>query len=279
MRSIYCVGAVRAIAERKCIDDIRSVHASSAGCISAALLASLIRNPSRADVRTTTATFLRELGGRRFIDQRRPAGVVDVDHLVDVIDRVIKVSPVRLRERSLQFEVAVTNAATAQASYIELAAEPTAERVREALRATMAIPILYRRPAFIGGVRYLDGGIADPLPLFRAMQSGSRAVIAISSVPTGLLAEEVRGREKYVVRFAPGIAPSVRHLMLTRNPLADAAEAMLANERCGEIDIVRITPSNADLLGSRLELDEQKLSASEEMGYADATAALTMHGW
>src|SRR4051812_29913243 len=115
----------------------------------------------------------------------------------------------------------------------------------------MAIPVLYRAPALVDGRRYVDGGISDPLPVFRAlMRSETKTVIAISSVAFGDLAEEAKGKEKIVLRVAPGIAPMVRNLMLTRNPLADAAEAALSRGSLSGVQMIHVSPSRPELLSS-----------------------------
>lgn len=277
MRSIYCLGAVRALTERAAARDVSGIYAASAGCVSGAVLASHLTGDLTQGIEVATDQLLDRLAGKRFIDQRRLAGIVDVDYLVGVIREITNLSATQLASHQVQFEVAVTEALTARAHYFDLGTSVSEEALRRALVATMAIPVLYRAPALVDGMRYVDGGISDPLPVFRALQqSAAHTVVAISSVAHGELAEEAKGKEKIILRVAPGISPRVRNLMLTRNPLADAAESLLASKSLNGVQLIHVSPSRPELLSSRTEVDPAKLRKLEALGYKDAQAAFEM---
>jgi len=278
-RSIYCIGAVRALTERRSSKDVSAIHAASAGCVAGAVLAGQLSGSAPSDTHATMEEFLGRLAGKRFIDERRLSGVVDVDYLVDVIRDITKITPLSLASQGITFEVAATNARNAQATYFDLSRLDGEEALTKALLATMAIPVLYRLPVVISDVRYVDGGIVDPLPVFRALlHEGVRTVVAISNVPFGELAEEAKGKEKVILRVAPGISQAVRNLMLTRNPLADATETALSAGTVNGVRLVHVSPSRPELLTSRTEVDKIKLRQLEAMGYEDAVAAFDKAG-
>ena len=234
MRSIYCLGAIRALTESSYSDQIRSLHVASAGCISGLVLANQLTNASPVTVSEMAEQLVSRLAGPRFIDQRRIRKVVDVDYLVQVTKEVTSVSALALAKRGLCFEVAVTDAETASAAYIDVAQSGSDVQLYEALRATMAIPVLYPSKVLVGGRRYVDGGIADPLPMMRAFRHEPDMIIAISSVEKGALGMALEGREAKIIAYAPGIGSAVRHLMLTKNPLADAVDGILnLDSYCG----------------------------------------------
>ena len=275
MRSIYCLGAIRALTEGPHVSHIESIHVASAGCISGMVLASRLTAANTATVSEMGESLVARLAGPRFIDQRRVRKVVDVDYLVAVTREVTSVTVEHLKSRSLSFEVALTNAENGSAAYRDVSKAPSDDALYEALRATMAIPVLYPTRVTIGGVPYIDGGIADPLPVMKAFERTPKMVIAISNVAAGTLGEEAVGREAKILRYAPGISARVRSLMLARNPLADMVDNLLnRSEFCG-VRIVRISPSNPELLGHRLETDHGKLMALEDLGYRDAVHALS----
>src|ERR1700730_5748271 len=274
MRSIYCLGAIRALTESSYSDQITSMHVASAGCISGMVLANQLTQPGSITVSEMAEQLVSRLAGPQFIDQRRIRKVVDVDYLVQVTKEVTSVSAAALAEHGLVFEVALTDAMTASAAYINVAESSSDFQFYESLRATMAIPVLYPPKVRIEGRRYIDGGTADPLPVMRALRYEPEMVIAISSVPRGALGIALEGREANFIRYTPGISGAVRHLMLTKNPLADAVDGLLDLKSFCRIPLLRISPSNAALLGHRLETDKRKLLALEALGYQDALQAL-----
>lgn len=274
MRSIYCLGAVRALTDLGLAERIRSVHASSAGCVSGAVLVEQVATEDAPPVSKAVDALLERLTGKRFIDQHRYKRVVDVDYLVGVIREIMPLSVSALRRADVGFEIALTDAATASPYYLQLADLESDADLYQALRATMAIPVLYHRSVPIAGRRFVDGGIADPLPLLRALDRQPEAVIVISSVARGDLARLVVGRDAKIVQFVPGLSPVLRRLMLTRNPLAQVTDNIMDSGGFCGVPVVRVTPSRPELLGSRVDTDRAHLVQLEELGYADGMLAL-----
>ena len=150
MRSIYCLGAIRALTESSYSDQITSIHVASAGCISGMVLANQLTQPGSITVSEMAEQLVSRLAGPQFIDQRRIRKVVDVDYLVQVTKEVTSVSAAALAEHGLVFEVALTDAMTASAAYINVAESSSDFQLYESLRATMAIPVLYPPKVKIG---------------------------------------------------------------------------------------------------------------------------------
>lgn len=65
-------------------------------------------------------------------------------------------------------------------------------------------PVLYPPKVVIAGRRCFDGGIADPLPVIRAILERPKLIVAISSVAADELAAPAEGREANIIRLAPG---------------------------------------------------------------------------
>lgn len=53
------------------------------------------------------------------------------------------------------------------------------------LKASSALPVLYRHFPVISGVPMIDGGVADPLPIREAYKRGARHVVIIRTRPEG----------------------------------------------------------------------------------------------
>ncbi|MEO3744510.1 patatin-like phospholipase family protein [Plantactinospora sp. B5E13] len=275
MRSIYCLGAVRAVVEGGFAAQVRTIHTASAGCVSGAVLATHVGGAGDRTVTEAVHLFLDSLGGDRFINLWRLRKVVDVDLLAETIDTITSLSARTLADRELTFEVGLTDAHDGSARYVDLAQSSSDQELYRALRATMAIPLLYPRKVMIDGRRYIDGGISDPLPVLRAMRRNPTAVIAISSVAKPYLGRELETpRESLVVRLLPNLSSSVKHLLLARNPLGAATEELTEWGSAAGIKVIRIAPADQALLGHRLETDRDRLLRLEEMGYQDGQRAL-----
>jgi predicted acylesterase/phospholipase RssA len=274
MRSIYCFGAVRALIEGGYASQVRMIHTASAGCVAGVILAGATGADGRG-VTDMRDEFLDQLDGTQFISLRRIRRIVDVDRLVNAMRSVAGVSTELLARRDLGFEVGMTDARTGAPKYVELAECPSNVELDQALRATMAIPLLYPKRIKIDGRRYIDGGISDPLPALRALQHNPTVLVAISSVAKSHLGWELEGLEPAFIRFTPGIlSAQVKHLLLARNPLAAATEAFTELESMNGVRIIRIAPDDQSLVGHRLQTDKQKLLRLEELGYRDGVRAL-----
>lgn len=275
MRSIYCVGAVRALVDHGLAAQVRAVHSASAGCVSSVMLSAHLADPQGRGIATMRDVFLDRLAGRRFINPLRLWNIVDVRFLVDTMREVTGLSVRSLAELGILFEVGMTDARTGAPRYVDVA-QGTDDDFYKALRATMALPVLYSERVKFGGRRYLDGGISDPLPLLRALRDNARLIVAISSVASSHLGIELEGRfEPQVVRFSPwALSNAIRHLLLTRNPLGAASEALSECPRVGGARILRIAPADQSTVGSRLETRADRLRTLERLGYEDGCRAL-----
>lgn len=54
----------------------------------------------------------------------------------------------------------------------------------QAIKASSAIPGLYRKGVELDGVSYLDGGISDPIPVQEAYRRGADTIVVIRTVPS-----------------------------------------------------------------------------------------------
>lgn len=61
---------------------------------------------------------------------------------------------------------------------------PTAENWHDLIRASSAIPGLYRLGVDLSGVAYLDGGISDAIPVREAARRGAETIVVIRTVPS-----------------------------------------------------------------------------------------------
>ena len=84
-------------------------------------------------------------------------------------------SKARQNLKSRKFLVGMSHARLGEASYHY--AMP--DNWQSLLKASCAIPALYRRPVTINDQPYVDGGVADPIPVKEAWLRGARRIVVI----------------------------------------------------------------------------------------------------
>ena len=153
----------------------------------------------------------------------------------------------------------VTNIRTGKAEYMQL--KDMHEDIL-AVRASSSMPLVSRKVK-IGEEYYLDGGLADSIPIARSIDDGNEKNVVIM---TGFR----RGSESALAAVKARYAryPKVYELMKTRdqqyNETLDFLEEM---EKEGKAFIIR--PKRKSAVG-RVEKDKRKLDALYEEGYRDA---------
>ncbi len=83
--------------------------------------------------------------------------------------------------QQVPLQVAITNMHTGRAEYHQA----TAENIDELMEATCALPLVYRTPPQLEDDFYVDGGVADAIPVQHAYQQGCRDITVILSQSWG----------------------------------------------------------------------------------------------
>ena len=176
MRGIYSAGVLDVFLERD-FHPFELAIGSSAGACN---LASHLAGQHGRNRRCYSTQMVR----REFIDARRYARGghwMDLDYLWDAFDREDPLDVVAAAANPTTFVVAATDVATGEAAYLE----PTAETLNQALRASSAVPVLYRKTVAFGDRTFVDGGCSAPIPVEEAHRRGARKILVIRSRPYG----------------------------------------------------------------------------------------------
>ena len=164
------------------------------------------------------------------------------------------------KESDIDFYVAVTNLQTVQPEYVKLI-DPLAQM--EVLRATSAMPYV-SRPVEIDGIPYLDGAIADSIPVEQMQKLGYNKIIVILTRTLDYRkSKSMAWIAKWFYRRYPHFAYAVnqRYAMYNRQ-----VENVIKLAEKGDIFVIR--PS-VDLKIKRIEKDPNKLQAMYELGMKD----------
>jgi predicted patatin/cPLA2 family phospholipase len=153
----------------------------------------------------------------------------------------------------VRMQVVVTNCKTGNAEYLELDGKDT-DRFRDLLIATSSLPFISRIKK-IGGNSYMDGGIADAIPVRKAFRDNMHRVVVVltrhkgyrkKQSGTGLLL-------KWVYRHYPEMVTTFMSRAERYNNTLDDLEQL---EKEGKIFIIR---PGSPLPVARMENDPDKL--------------------
>ncbi|MDK9559941.1 patatin-like phospholipase family protein [Gallibacterium anatis] len=168
-------------------------------------------------------------------------------------------------DSGIDFYATLTNVNTGQAEYVKLS--HIFEQM-EVLRATSAMPFVSRMVE-IDGKRYLDGGIADSIPLEKCRQLGYDKIIVILTRPVEYRKKAVNPLlfKLFYAKY-PNLVASLAQRYLNYN---QRVEQVIEADKKGEIFVFR--PSKT-LPIKRIEKDPVKIQAMYDLGMADAHQAL-----
>lgn len=160
----------------------------------------------------------------------------------------------------MQCELVVTNCTNGQAEY--LSEKGSRERLMKICRASSSVP-LASPMVEIGGVPYLDGGLADSIPVIRSLKTGHRKNVLVLTRNKGYRKKQPKkSRAVYVAAFRkyPELTKTILHRYRVYNKTISYIEKW---EREGRVFVIR--PEIPEV--SRTEQDYDTLMAFYQHGY------------
>ena len=268
MRGVYSMGALRALDRAGLSNSFDVVLGSSAGAINGAYLLS-------GQAQDAVEVYVEHLSNRNFIDFVRFWKIVDIDYLVDVaLKTKCRLNIPDLRASPCLLEVIVTNAET---GLPEIFTNRDEVDFYEVIRATAAMPGLYNKRIPLAGKYFVDGGLADSLPVVRAVREQATLVVAVLTRNPDFKEAPKSHINNLAIRLAlRGQSPAVRALTGSDNELYNEAIRTLDNRSSiNSVTLVSVAPSDTRLLVQRTTSDRRRLRACAEMGDRDMQIALS----
>lgn len=165
-----------------------------------------------------------------------------------------------------EFYAVVTNMQTGKAEYIKI---EDLKQSMEYLRASGSMPFV-SKPVVIEGKEYLDGGIADSIPIDKMMSMGFDKIMIVLTRPLGY--RKTKGNEKLakaVYKKYPQLVEAINKRYILYNQELDKIAQL---EEAGKVFVLR--PSKLIKI-KRLEKDERVIQEMYDLGVSDANQSLT----
>ncbi len=105
--------------------------------------------------------------------------LVDLDWLWDITIKELRLDLEKILDKKNKYYIGVTEVATGKAVYLK----PCKDNLEKILKASSAIPIFYKNPIKINAIQYVDGGLADPIPVIEAYNRNAKNIIVLRSRP------------------------------------------------------------------------------------------------
>ncbi len=193
---------------------------------------------------------------RRFI---RGGDVMDLDWMWEISLRELGLDKQTLRAEKRPLFITVTRQSDGKAHYLT----PSADEVAQVMKASSALPVLYRRGVELDGIHYVDGGVADAIPVQAAIDAGAQNIMILRSRPAEYRksAPKWRGLTRRLLRDTPGLIEP----MLTRHVRYNQALDLIAAPPQG-VSVMQFCPP-ADFKLKRLSRELEPLEQAYQLGF------------
>ena len=188
--------------------------------------------------------------------------ILDMDMVFDTFPKKIYLFDFETYFQSdMVCEIVTTNCETGKAEYMTEQSDP--DRLMKLCRASSSMPLL--SPIVnIDGVPYLDGGLADSVPIRRALQSGNEKIVLVLTRNPGYRNKPISKGTVKLYRRAYKKYPNLVHAAIYRNHVYNKTMELV--ERLEEEEKIFVIRPLVPTV-SRLERDETALTAFYQHGY------------
>src|SRR5208337_1564064 len=238
------------------------VYAASSGACSAVYFVAGMYEPGLGIWREYACKVVRKTNLLR----RKP--IIDLAYMVDHIFRQhVPLSVEALQKAPTRFFIVLTDCHTGEPVYFHVCDD----RVFAALRATSSMALATRGYDYVDGQPYADGGVADPIPIQRALQDGATDI-------TVVLTHNYRFRLKPMPRWLgwfayPGFPKVARVWTARQNVNYNAALDLMKQPPAG-VRFQVFRPLRPLPVGS-FTVEPKKIAAALALGHDEALEQMT----
>ncbi|EJL6720952.1 patatin family protein [Vibrio alginolyticus] len=188
----------------------------------------------------------------------RGGDMMNLDWMWNVTLEELGIDKSALKADSRPFFLGVTRQDNGQAEYHL----PDVDDLAETMKASSALPVLYRNGVSLNGIQYVDGGVSDALPVAEAINRGAKKIMVLRSQPASY--QKPRGRFSALTKRMLKETPGLIETMLTREVRYNQTLALINNPPPG-IEIIQVCPPETFKL-KRLSRSPAPLRHAYELG-------------
>ncbi|MDP0562200.1 MAG: patatin family protein [Candidatus Endonucleobacter sp. (ex Gigantidas childressi)] len=196
----------------------------------------------------------------------------DLDFLFDRVNRLYSLDVRRFKKTlvSSRFCVVATYAETGSPAYFDIEESTQLERLMLILKASSALPMIYRTPVEVDHQCIMDGSLSDPIPVVKALNDGFRDIILIRTRPFDY--QKKTSFSKHFLAWKYRNKPTISALFREHDAVYNNCLTDLKNpDQVKDVRITQIAPSTP-LRSGRNTQDRAKLVADYHLGYAQGYA-------
>lgn len=255
MRGIFSAGVLDAFLEAK-FDPFDLYIGTSAGACN---LSSHVAGQYQRNYRLFTGP----MRTRHFINLGRfllGGHFMDLDYLWDYCAKQdpLDAAACAKNTKDKEFLAACTSVETGRAVYLR----PREENWNEVLKASSAMPVLFKTPQYVGSERLVDGGVADAVPVEEAGRRGATCIVVIRSQAASYVKNG--GVEVEITAFFSRKFPRLQETLRKKPESYMRSVEYIKNPPAG-VKVCQIAPE-PKLRSSRTTRDLESLQADYELG-------------
>ena len=148
--------------------------------------------------------------------------------------------------------------------------EPDENNWLKVLKASSAIPYLYKKGVEIDNAHYLDGGVVEPIPVKKAYQQGAKKIIVLRTVPSHYTEQTPWANKLKSLICSTQRCPKVLN-MLTTHEIAYNESLNFIHHPPEDSEVVELAPPRelqSNVIGSSAEALENDYRMGFEIGTA-----------
>jgi len=148
----------------------------------------------------------------------------------DIPQRLVPFDQQRFHQAQERLQVVVTNCQTGQAEYLDN--KQSDLDMTEAAKASSSLPYI-GDPVWIRGTPCLDGGIADPIPVGKALEEKAEKMVVVLTQPRGYRKRETKLAKLAAHRYWrwPGLVRALKERAAVYNRSLEKVDALERQDR------------------------------------------------
>jgi predicted patatin/cPLA2 family phospholipase len=268
MRAVYSAGAMATLVESELGNAFDHVVGASAGALNGAYY---LAN----DLETLHHVYEDDLTNKNFVNILRKEKKVDIDYLVDMVMRHKRpINIAKLLKSSTKLHIVLTDAKNGKK--VVISDHKKFAEIYEEFRGTAALPFLYDKPVLVQNRYYIDGGVADNLPLDVALKLGCTDIVVVMTkrIESYTFDRHHQRLIKHLIRRLSSDEPKGLQKVLPTNERLLKLNLGRLSRPMKKRRIYLIQPSDESALVSLGSIDKPKVEALGKLGVTDMDQAL-----